>query len=265
MGFCDLMPGVSGSSIIHLIGYYEKLIAAVSAPREHLSFLLALGFGIFTSITLFSGLFYHALMHPTLRPCLFSFFMGLSLVCAAGALKLANRHFSSVFVGIFVSALLTFFVTGSLDASSLSSRWLFLSGMLAGIALLIPAVSGAQVLYMLGIYPVAIEALYQFTKDASVEAFLTLFPLGLGALAGFALASRLIKRVLAKFSQAVHGFFAGFIWLSLPRLWPFQDKTYAPYVVSLSLIAFILGLIGPLLIKRLVSRQKKSAPVNIDL
>ena len=265
MGFCDLMPGVSGSSMIHLLGYYEELITAVSRPQRHLIFLVVLGSGVLTSLSLFAGLFYQALMHPFFRPCLFFFFIGLSLVCAANALNLAKRRFTSVLIGALCSAALTVLAKSVVDGSALSTTWLFPAGILAGIALLIPAISGAQILYMIGVYPMMIEALARLTRSADMAAFFILLPLGAGTLLGFAIASRFIKGVLRRFSESVHGFFAGFIFLSLPRLWPFERITSEGWTYWFSLMALFLGIGIAIGLSSLAGRQKKGATDNIDL
>lgn len=271
MGLCDLVPGVSGSSMAYLCGVYENLVEAVSAPKRHLTFLASLGAGIILSLITFA-LPLNLVMHNTIaRSLLLSFFIGLSIACALRALfegqgnRQGDRQSpwqtkeSLLFLlfGVLSSSALN--SLPSIEASLLSYPNFFFAGTAAGIAMLLPAISGAQVLYLLGLYPFIIENLAHFVATGNSASFLVLSYLGLGVFCGLFIASKLMRFFFARFSHGIHKFFAGFIFMALPRLWPFQ--TIVPNVAwawqwsAAALLALGLALgfgLGQLTKKRVV-------------
>jgi len=220
MGFCDLVPGVSGSSVAYLCGVYENLVEAINKPRVHLSFLIPLLLGILFALASFAIPLNYVMQNLVARSLLLSFFIGLSAACAVRAFIESKGAFVFLLFGAFCSAMLNmvsslaFFESGALP--------LVFAGLLSGMALLFPAVSGAQILYLLGLYPFVIENLAHFVATGNISSFYVLFSLGSGVLGGIFIASKILRLLFNKFSKQLHGFFSGFIVLALPRLWPFE-------------------------------------------
>lgn len=177
MGAADSVPGVSGGTIALIVGIYERLIDAISGfdPRvlEHafrlhtsdgrdafvrnliemdVPFLLALGAGMITAVAIMSEIMNNAI-HQFPTPTA-AFFFGL----IAAAAVVLYRYVSVDSPGRIGAALFGFglavFVAGFTQngGGSSSPVILFGSGALAISAMVLPGVSGAFILYMLGQY-----------------------------------------------------------------------------------------------------------------
>lgn len=113
-------------------------------------------------------------------------------------------------------AVFAFTLVGVVPASTPETpAMLALAGALAVSALLLPGVSGAFILVLLGKYERVLVAVSTF--EASV-----LVPLGLGMVVGLLGFSRLLATMLARWPAAVLGLLAGFLAGSLRKVWPWQ-------------------------------------------
>ena len=177
MGAADAVPGVSGGTIALIVGVYERLIAALTAldPRalRHLRrlhtrdgrrtlarilvamdvpFLAALGLGVVTAVAAMSGVMHTAVTEfPAVT---YAFFFGLiaaSAVVLRDELRLSDARGVAAAVAGFVFAFLFSGAarTGLLDPSL---PVLFVSGMVAISAMILPGVSGSFILFLLGQY-----------------------------------------------------------------------------------------------------------------
>jgi len=107
MGAADIVPGVSGGTIALIAGFYEELIETIDRldfkffkkwrengflktwKEYNLSFLLALGLGVATSILLLAKVIENLLeSHPIL---VWSFFFGLVLASIVYIIKQLER------------------------------------------------------------------------------------------------------------------------------------------------------------------------------
>ncbi|WP_266079818.1 DUF368 domain-containing protein [Haladaptatus caseinilyticus] len=192
MGAADAVPGVSGGTIALITGIYERLISAVASfdprivtsalqvhkPEERakvremlaemdLPFLLALGAGIATAIMTVTGLVTAA--SERVPVLLFAFFFGL---IAASAIVLYDEVSVETpgQVGAAIAGFaLAFFVAGAVEQGGGSPPLplVFFTGMIAISAMVLPGISGALILYLLGQYEYLSRNLHGF-KDAVV-------------------------------------------------------------------------------------------------
>ncbi len=192
MGAADAVPGVSGGTIALITGIYERLISAVASfdprivtsalqihdPEERanvremlaemdLPFLLALGAGIVTAVVTVTGLV--TMASERVPILLFAFFFGL---IAASAIVLYDEVSVSTpgQVGAAIAGfVLAFLVAGAAEQGGGSSPLLFIffTGMIAISAMVLPGISGALILYLLGQYEYLSDNLHGF-KDAVV-------------------------------------------------------------------------------------------------
>lgn len=192
MGMADSVPGVSGGTIALIVGIYERLIDAIAGldPRVvgHLAelhthdgraalhedliemdvpFLLALGSGMVTAVAIMAEIMHSAIeAYPTPTA---AFFFGL----IAAAAVVLYRYVSVDSPGRIGAALLGFglavFVAGFTQNGGGSSApvILFGSGALAISAMVLPGVSGAFILYMLGQYEYMSGLPGQFISELS--------------------------------------------------------------------------------------------------
>lgn len=187
MGAADAVPGVSGGTIALITGIYERLIRALTAldptvlrrlfrvhrseQRIHLwralvgmdvPFLVVLGTGMVTAVVLLARIVQVALsVVPALT---FAFFFGL---IAASAVALYDRRWLVTPAGVLAAITgfsVAFLVAGATADGALPHTLpvVFVSGMFAISGMVLPGISGAFILLLLGQYDFMTDALNRF-------------------------------------------------------------------------------------------------------
>ncbi|MFU8869981.1 DUF368 domain-containing protein [Natronococcus sp.] len=189
MGTADALPGVSGGTVALLLGFYGRLIAAVTAltpgravdvlrgydserrgrAKEallemDLQFLLPLGVGMVTAVALIAeAVTALAESHPL---PLFGFFIGLIAASAVALFRsltfASSRHVLAAAAGTGLALLVSANIL-QLPGSGLVV--IFLSGALAISAMILPGVSGSLILILLGQYVVLTGELSAFRQS----------------------------------------------------------------------------------------------------
>ena len=271
MGAADVVPGVSGGTIAFISGIYEELITSINNVNFSLiktlkkdgflaawkqlngSFLLALFIGIGISIlSLAKGIKWLLENEPVL---LWSFFFGLVLASILFIGKQITKWNIATLVVLIFSAFVAYYIT-SLSALNTNDSWwfLFLSGALAICAMILPGISGAFILVLLGAYKPVLEAIDN--KD-----FKTIMIIGLGAIVGLLSFSRVLKWLFKHYHNITLAILTGFVLGSLNKIWPwkkilsyrtnskgikvpFQDESVSPFAFEGdNQILFAIGLI----------------------
>ena len=232
MGAADVVPGVSGGTIAFISGVYEELIATlnsinlnslktlklqgVSATWKKINgnFLLALSGGILLSILSLSKLVAWLLHEEPVL--LWAFFFGLVLASIIFVLKKINQWNSAVFLGLILGGVFAYQLTQLNALGNSDSNWyLFLSGAIAICAMILPGISGAFILVILGSYANVLQALND--KDiAKITIFMT------GALIGILSFSRLLKWLFKRFKNMTLAVLTGFMIGALSKIWPWK-------------------------------------------
>jgi len=232
MGAADVVPGVSGGTIAFISGIYEELITSINNIKPSLitiwkkkgfvafwnmvngNFLLALFLGIFISVlSLAKFLSWLLENEPVL---LWSFFFGLvlaSIVLVGKEIKKWNLATVLIFI---VGAAIAYFITTLPPNQNVDSLpYLFLSGALAICAMILPGISGAFILVLLGSYKTILEAVHE-------RNFLMIGTVALGAIFGLLSFARLLKWMFKNFHNATLALLTGFILGSLNKIWPWK-------------------------------------------
>lgn len=232
MGAADVVPGVSGGTIAFISGIYEELILSINAIGPGLlkifreeglrgcwkavngNFLLALFCGIGISvISLSKGISWLLENEPVL---LWAFFFGLVLASIFYVGKAISQWRAVVLFTLAVGAVLAFLVVSlPVSEQNESLPYLFLSGALAVCAMILPGISGAFILVLLGSYKTVLDAVHE--RDFQLLAIVAL-----GALFGLLSFSKLLKWMFSKFKDATLALLTGFIIGSLPKIWPWK-------------------------------------------
>ena len=232
MGAADVVPGVSGGTIAFISGIYEELILSINAIGPGLlkifreeglrgcwkavngNFLLALFCGIGISvISLSKGISWLLENEPVL---LWAFFFGLVLASIFYVGKAISQWRAVVLFTMAVGAVLAFLVVSlPVSEQNESLPYLFLSGALAVCAMILPGISGAFILVLLGSYKTVLDAVHE--RDFQLLAIVAL-----GALFGLLSFSKLLKWMFSKFKDATLALLTGFIIGSLPKIWPWK-------------------------------------------
>ena len=219
------VPGVSGGSMAMILDIYDKMISAINGvfrrPWESLVFLAKVGVGALVGIALFSRVMLHLLTTYPMPTCYF--FMGAILGGLPMILKSAQiTRFRLSYLLCLVIGILLVLLIGQLpeglfaaDLSQGISAVLLqvLAGVIIAVALVLPGISGSQMLLMLGMYQPVMTAISNFD-------LLALIPVAIGGLSGTLLSARLIEKAFERFPQATYLFIFGFILGSIPEIYP---------------------------------------------
>ncbi|WP_067045393.1 DUF368 domain-containing protein [Methanobrevibacter sp. YE315] len=182
MGSADIVPGVSGGTIALITGIYGHLVESIS--KIHFGFMkpllkgdingfidqlfdeidfkffipLVLGIGV-AFLTLAKVVTYCMDAHTALT---YSFFLGLIIASAVILFKKLNKINWKIILFAVLGAILTFiFVSLNPIAANHSLIVIFLSGMIAICAMILPGISGSFLLLLLGQYKYMLNALHQ--------------------------------------------------------------------------------------------------------
>ena len=237
MGAADVVPGVSGGTIAFISGIYEELIESLnninSAAFKELkskgfkytwdklngAFLLALMSGILTSIfSLAKGVEWFLEHHPIL---LWAFFFGLvaaSIVYISKQIKATLWDLAGlkVFLAITIGGIIAYFITtlNPVEASD-SNLFLFFAGALAICAMILPGISGAFILVIIGAYGPVLEAI----SNRDIK---TILVIGAGTIVGLLSFSKLLKWLFKTYHQLTLAVLTGFMIGSLNKIWPWK-------------------------------------------
>ncbi len=218
IGIANIIPGVSGGTMMVSMGIYDKIISSITGLFQHLKesiiTLLPYGIGMVIGIVgpafLIKYLFAHYAFATSMA------FIGLIL---GGVPIILKRITGKKFCAKNIAAFLVMFVfiiglklaggTGSdvslEHISVLLMAELFLVGVIAAATMVIPGVSGSMVLMLLGFYnPVLttvtdfVSALAAFDSGIIVHNALLLIPFGIGVLLGIFAVAKLIELLIQK-------------------------------------------------------------------
>ncbi len=247
MGAADVVPGVSGGTIAFISGIYQELINSINRinldvfknlKKNELkatwasingNFLLALVCGIGVSVLTFSKIIMHLL--ETQPILVWSFFFGLVLASIVFIWKEITHWTPKSIISLLIGILLSYYITIAEPAHSPDSYWfLFLSGFIAIIAMILPGVSGAFILLLMGSYQTVIgtinqlrEGITQMNFEILGDALLKLGTIALGALLGLKLFSRLLTWMFTHHKNTTLALLIGFMIGSLNKIWPWKE------------------------------------------
>ncbi|MCW8982068.1 MAG: DUF368 domain-containing protein [Altibacter sp.] len=247
MGAADVVPGVSGGTIAFISGIYEELIETIhsidlgfftiwkqkgflAAWRHYnLGFLAALFLGVAISILSFAKLITWLLeFHPIL---VWSFFFGLVIASILFVGKQIARWNGKVIVALILAAVFAYLITLAKPFGSVDSIWfLFFAGFIAIIAMILPGISGAFILLLLGAYQVIIGTLSDLGEGISKanweifsQAFLKVCIFGLGAIVGIKIFSRVLNWMFKHHKNMILAVLTGFMIGALNKIWPWKE------------------------------------------
>ena len=247
MGAADVVPGVSGGTIAFISGIYQELINSINRINLDVfknlkknglkatwasingNFLLALVCGIGVSVLTFSKIIMHLL--ETQPILVWSFFFGLVLASILFIWKEITHWTPKSIISLLIGILLSYYITIAEPAHSPDSYWfLFLSGFIAIIAMILPGVSGAFILLLMGSYQTVIgtinqlrEGITQMNFEILGDALLKLGTIALGALLGLKLFSRVLTWMFTHHKNTTLALLIGFMIGSLNKIWPWKE------------------------------------------
>lgn len=231
IGVANVIPGVSGGTMMVAMGIYDKLISAITGLfkefKKSVKFLLPIGIGMALGIVVLSKII--ALMFdyiPFQTNCLF---IGLIVGSFPFILKNVKGHSIKIqhilacvfFFGLVVGSALLGEGSGedaALVGGIVPMIKLFAVGVIASATMIIPGVSGSMVLMLLGYYDaiisnisVFIENLVTFNVPGLLEGLQIFIPFGLGVVVGIFAVAKVVEIIFEKFPLVAYWAIIGLI------------------------------------------------------
>lgn len=247
MGAADVVPGVSGGTIAFISGIYEELLESIDGISLNFfkiwktegfkkawfaangNFLLALFSGIAVSIISFAKVIKWLLLNEALL--LWAFFFGLVLASILYIGKQIQKWNVQIIITVIIGTVLSYLITiAEPFASPESNLYLLFSGFLAIIAMILPGISGAFILLILGAYHTAINtvtdlfhSVISLDFDLFKDAFVKFLMLAIGAVIGIKSFSKVLNWMFKNHKNLTLAMLTGFMIGSLNKIWPWKE------------------------------------------
>lgn len=245
MGSADIIPGVSGGTVALILGVYERLLGALSRFDSHFVrlvlagklaeawrhidawFLLALAAGIGTGVKGLAGVMTYLLTEQTTYT--YAAFFGLILASGWLVARLAKPETPlagarCVAIGLIAAIFAVWLMSQGRMTPLEGLPYTFACGFVAICAMILPGISGAYILLILGKYEEMLDILHRVESLSGGE-WATLIVFISGCFIGLLSMSRFLKWLLANYWSSTMAALAGFMIGSLYRIWPFQVDT----------------------------------------
>lgn len=247
MGAADVVPGVSGGTIAFISGIYEELLESIDGLNLKVfkvwkeqgfgsawksingSFLLALFGGIALSIASLAKLIKWLLLNEPIL--LWSFFFGLVIASIFYVAKQISIWNLTSWMALIIASCLSYLITlAEPFASPDSPMYLLFCGFIAIIAMILPGVSGAFILLILGAYQTAIDTVNNFIEGIAQgnwallkDALLKFSMLAIGAIIGIKVFSKALNWMFKHHKNLTLAILTGFMIGSLNKIWPWKE------------------------------------------
>ncbi|MDM8541711.1 DUF368 domain-containing protein [Desulfococcaceae bacterium HSG9] len=290
MGTADIIPGVSGGTIALITGIYENLLEAIKSANIlmiqrvlnadfknalaglHLRFLLALFSGIGLAIISLARLMNYLLHHHPVE--IWSLFFGL----IAASIIVVGKHVEKIagVAGLSLAGgmLIAHIIVNIIPIATPEALWfIFLSGFIAICAMILPGLSGAFILLILGKY----EFITATLKNPFVlDNLAVIFVFCMGCLAGLTSFTRLLNYLLSKWHNLTLAFLTGLMIGSMQKIWPWKEildtviirgkehvvasRNILPQTFDgqllLAVVLIVIGFVAVILLERLSERTQ---------
>ena len=286
-GFCmalaDSVPGISGGTIAFILGFYDKFIKSLDKlvyggkqeKKEAIKFLVKLGIGwvigMGSAILILTKLFESNIYEVS------SLFLGMILLSIPLIIKtekeyLKGKYYNIIFliIGVLIVSLITYFnpMSGSekvIDITNLNIGliiYIFIAGMVAISAMVLPGISGSTLLLIFGLYVPIMTSIKSLMKlDFSYLPPVLVF--GLGVIIGVVLIIKLVKIALEKYRIQTVYCIIGLMIGSLYAIVMGPTTLKVPHkhldFNTFNILFFIIGIIiiiGLELLKKIIEKNK---------
>ncbi len=265
MGVANVIPGLSGGTLLLLTGIYPRFIEVFGSfsPKtirdyrwkENIIFIMIIAIGALLSIFATSKIMSWLLesYNVPVYLLLIGLIIGsIDIITKKIDFKSNSSRYafvSGIILIVLIIILSRFFGNPSTSAEDQGIFLLISAGALASATMVLPGVSGSMLLLLLGLYKPVVDSV------SSLKIMNILF-IGIGAIVGILFASRLIKSLLDKHSSATYAFLFGLIMASLVDLFPLSIfNTFNVFIIGI--IALIFGIILGKGLKRLEKKYSK--------
>lgn len=267
-GFCmalaDSVPGVSGGTIAFLLGFYDQFIDSIDdlitgnmeKKKTALFFLIKLGLGwacgmVMAILVLTSVFESHIYAISSLFIGFIIFAIPIVVREEKDTLSAKKKYIPFVLIGIAVVSAITYFNPASngtgMNFEHLTvglGLYVFLAGMVAISAMVLPGISGSTLLLIMGLYLPVITAVKDILHF-NFKSFPTVFVFGCGVLVGVFSVVKLIRKALERFRAqtifTIIGLMLGSIYAVIMGPTTLDTPQAAMGFHEFSIVFFIIG------------------------
>lgn len=281
MALADSVPGVSGGTIAFLLGFYDQFIDSIDdlmtgnkeKKKNALSFLIKMGIGWVCGMVL--AMLVLASVFETHIYAISSMFIGFIVFAIPvvameekDSLSHGKKHIPFAILGIIIVCAITYFnpVSGGGSGVNLehltlgTAIFVFVAGMIAISAMVLPGISGSTLLLIMGLYLPIVTAIKDILHF-DFSAFPTVFIFGCGVLVGIFGVVKVIRRALEKYrAQTIYliiGLMLGSIYAVIMGPATLDTPQPAMSLSTFNLIFFIIG--GVIILGMQKLKAKKEA------
>ncbi len=239
MGIAEVIPGVSGGTIAFITGIYERLLNAIKEidikaiklifkgefasfwKKIDGNFLLTLFSGM--AFGLLSGVFIITYLIKNHIEPLWGFFFGLILASVIYIGKQVKNWDIYKFIFLILGIAIAYYLVAMHPMQGSRAYWyVFISGLIAISALIMPGISGSFMLLILGMYTIIIPEVKNLLTNHEMESLMILIVFGLGMLTGLFTFARVMSWAFKNYHQKTLVLLTGFMIGSLYKIWPWR-------------------------------------------
>ena len=226
MGMANLIPGVSGGTMILAVGLYEEFIDAIAdltalrfSVRRIVFLVVMAGFAGSAILGLSTVIIYLLLWHTSI---MFALFIGLTLGGAPLLVRMIGKFRGGAVVAMFAGLVLMVAVALLRQGAAMPRNTVmdFVSGLVGSTTMVLPGISGSYMLLIMDQYDRVIGAISDL-RHGEFAAVRILIPVGIGVVVGIVGLSNLLKVLLHRYERVTLGFLLGMLLGSVLGLWPF--------------------------------------------
>ena len=281
IGVANIIPGVSGGTMMVSMGIYDLLIHSITHLFKEfkksvltlLPYLIGMGLGILVLSYVLSALLNPVTGYPLPT---YTAFIGLILGGLSPLLhKVDKKKVNGLCIALFVlffALIVVMAIPGSienaqrLDIDLLQVVILVAVGVIASGTMIIPGVSGSMMLMLLGYYtPVInavkglIPALASGNGAAIANSLLTLLPFALGVVLGIFGVAKLIEWLMARYPNPTYCSVLGLVLASPVGILLKNRNALGnvnALIIIISVVTFAMGFVSAMLL----AKGNKEAP-----
>jgi putative membrane protein len=237
MGIADAIPGVSGGTIALITGIYEDLLAAIKSVDAtligrllrldfkgalagfHVRFILALFFGIAAAILSLARVMSYLIQHHPVPT--WSLFFGLIAASVWVVGRQVGKWGAAAGVSLTAGTAAGLLIVNLVPVATPETYgFIFFSGMIAICAMILPGISGAFILLILGKYEFIIATL---KNPFLPENMAVIAVFGVGCAIGLAGFARVLKFLLQTYRSTALAFLTGLMAGAMWKIWPWKE------------------------------------------
>lgn len=262
IGIANIIPGVSGGTMMVAMGIYDKLIHSITHLKkefkESMKFLIPVFVGVGIAIVVVARI---------LEACFAMFPIQTNLLFCGlivGSLPFIFKHVKgkSISAGMIISFLVFFGIVilmafmgenegnaADVSFSLINVIKLFGVGVVAAATMVVPGVSGSMMLMILGYYNTILECINDTVAAAAelnmpviMENVMILVPFGIGVVVGIFLIAKIIEFIFQKAETHAYWAIIGLIMASpIAILWKTDWSGFSLIALLTGVVTFAIG------------------------